>query len=161
MKYLTLAIVSIFFLSSCSMDWGDSEGWKTKQVSQETQNDIFKKGIDCIKLKPEMEEQLKLERELSRRSGYFYWRVDYIFYSQKRNSCLYVSKILDLVRDSFENGVKVVKADTDQTRGIWTLTDFFSKEILKSAPCTYDENWWNNNSISCSKDIDIALQEFK
>ena len=149
MKYFALAIVSVFLLSSCSINLSEDKTWKTEQLERETQNDIFKKKLECSKLEPEMRKQLESEERYWRRNIKSALLLNKVLYSTKRRSCLYTSEFNTWLSNS--------------TSTVYTLelTDFLTKEILLSSTCSYLYAWDNWIFASCTDNFRKSVQELE
>ena len=72
MKSLTLLLIPLLFLSSCTIDWKDEK------------DDLFVRKQECAKYIPKVEDEFK-----NWRSEYTSWHKLYeLFYSKKLNTCL-------------------------------------------------------------------------
>lgn len=82
-KIISISLLSVLLLSSCSIDWNDEKAKKISKLENEIKNDIFKKRKECAVLDKEM---LEFAQEF--RSTIY--EVQEIFYSPKRNSCMFI-----------------------------------------------------------------------
>ena len=68
MKPLTLLLIPLLFLSSCTIDWKDEKDEKIAELEKQIQDDTFKKKQECIKIEPEMRKQLESYERYSDKS---------------------------------------------------------------------------------------------
>lgn len=47
MKKLTLLLIPLLLLSSCSIDWNDEKDTKIAELEKQIQDDTFKKNVEC------------------------------------------------------------------------------------------------------------------
>jgi hypothetical protein len=59
MYKLTLLLIPLIFLSSCTIDWNGEKDKKIAELQKQIQDDAFNKKQECIKLEPEMRKQLE------------------------------------------------------------------------------------------------------
>lgn len=79
MKSITLLLIPLLFLSSCTIDWNDS----------------FEKKQKCASYISSIENRIqKDKKELNTNGEYYNETLDEIFYSQERKSCI---AIMDLI----------------------------------------------------------------
>lgn len=71
-KILTISLLSILLLSSCSIDWND-------------ENTAFKKKQECASYKNNIEKSV----------SNINWKLEELFYSKSRNSCIYIMEYND------------------------------------------------------------------
>ena len=76
MRSLTLLLIPLIFLSSCTIDWNDEKNKK---------NDTFLKNIECSKYKNEIETKIDKENK----DWGFFTILTGLFYSQAQNFCVY------------------------------------------------------------------------
>ena len=50
MKSLTLLIIPVILLSSCTIDWNDEKDKKIAELEKQIQTNVFQKKIECSKL---------------------------------------------------------------------------------------------------------------
>jgi hypothetical protein len=48
MLKLTLLLIPLIFLSSCTIDWNDEKNKKIAELEKQIQNDKFKKNQECF-----------------------------------------------------------------------------------------------------------------
>ncbi len=80
MYKLTLLLIPLILLSSCTIDWNDEKERKITELEKQIQDDTFKKKQECEKYKPSAVEKYKND------TNYY---LSNIFYSKKYDSCLY------------------------------------------------------------------------
>ncbi|MDD2871534.1 MAG: hypothetical protein PHS49_06095 [Candidatus Gracilibacteria bacterium] len=106
-KIISLSLVFVLFLSSCSIDWNGEKDNKIVELEKEVtllkknkENDIFKKKQECLKYKDEMLKQLN---DIGHINGAEY--IDEIFYSNKNDTCFYTSNGTNsyIIYDYFNN----------------------------------------------------------
>lgn len=106
-KIISLSLVFVLFLSSCSIDWNWEKDNKIVELEKEVtllkknkENDIFKKKQECLKYKDEMLKQLNDIWHIN-------WAeyIDEIFYSNKNDTCFYTSNWTNsyIIYDYFNN----------------------------------------------------------
>lgn len=94
MYKLTLLLIPMILLSSCTIDWNDEKDKKITELNQKIENqkeeikktkddDLFKKNKECQAYLKKMEDE-----EMSPESGFLENRI---FYSEVVNSCIYQS----------------------------------------------------------------------
>lgn len=74
MKSITLLLIPLLFLSSCTIDWNDEKDKKIAELEKQIQDDNFKKKQECGKISISTQPNQEI--------------LD-IFYSPKLNSCIY------------------------------------------------------------------------
>ena len=74
MYKLTLLLIPLLLLSSCTIDWNDEKDKKIAELEKQVQDKTFQKKQECSKIINSIENS---------------WAVLDIFYSSVRNSCLY------------------------------------------------------------------------
>lgn len=50
MKFLTLLLIPLLFLSSCTIDWDNEKDKKIAELEKQIQDDTFKKKLECREL---------------------------------------------------------------------------------------------------------------
>ena len=105
MKYFTLLLIPLIFLSSCTIDWNDEKDKK---------NDTFLKKIECGKYKNEIETKIDKKNADFGFSTIF----DELFYSKKLNTCL-----LKTTEISHESGKMDIYLNSE-------IEDYLSKKIV-------------------------------
>ena len=75
MRSLTLLLIPLILLSSCTIDWSDEKDKK---------NDTFLKNIECSKYKNEIETKIDKDNK----DWGFFTIFDKLSYSKKLNTCL-------------------------------------------------------------------------
>ena len=136
MKTLTLLLIPLLFLTSCTIDWNDEKDKKITELNQKfeeqkeeirrTQDDgIFKKKKECSEYENKMMEDInnptytrhKLDPELNE-----------IFYSPIRKSCIYIYETFPIESCLNSNlpNEEYIKYCTKEI----SVVDFLSKEIL-------------------------------
>lgn len=77
---LTLLLIPLLLLSSCTIDWSDEKDAKIAELEKQIQDDIFKKRQECFKYKE------IVKAEYADDLNYNFWNI---YYSKKYDSCLY------------------------------------------------------------------------
>lgn len=98
---ISLLMLPVIFLSSCSIDWNNENDTKTTNQDKNISDDIFKKKQECAKYKDDMlKESISFHNEWMTRTWDAYdLSIDEIFYSKSYNSCIYelsISKTIDI-----------------------------------------------------------------
>ncbi len=90
-----LLLLTIPFLSWCSIDWNNEKDQKivklekqVEELKKEKENDLFKKKQECLQYKNDILKDLK-EKEL--KANKWVYVLEQLFYSPKRNWCYFVS----------------------------------------------------------------------
>ena len=111
MHSLTLLLIPILFLSSCSIDWNDEKDAKIaeleKQVTElkNVSNPlIFERQKECLTYKSEIEKSITWINVAWTEWREKFWRDDYthdesfneLFYSPRKNSCLYSTVVTEI-----------------------------------------------------------------
>lgn len=89
-KIISLSLLSVLLLSSCSIDWNDEKAKKISEqdnkiskLEKQIEDDLFKKKQECATLNKKM---LEFAQEF--RSDIY--EIQEIFYSPKLNSCMFI-----------------------------------------------------------------------
>lgn len=78
---LSLLLIPLLFLSSCTIDWNDEKDKKIAELQKQIQDDTFKKKQECLSLKNIVDAEYKsYPPELIQ-------DVWEIFYSKNKSSC--------------------------------------------------------------------------
>lgn len=80
-KYIPFLLIASILLSACSIDWNDEKDKKITELGKQIQDDLFKKNKECS----EFNEKKNWTISWQDTSG-----VIEVFYSPKRNSCVYI-----------------------------------------------------------------------
>jgi len=82
---LTLLLIPLILLSSCSIDWNGEKDKKIAELEKQIQDDTFKKKQECSsyfhKIEEDEKEYVLTEKDFS--------SIESVFYSKKHNTCLY------------------------------------------------------------------------
>ena len=89
MRSLTLLLIPILFLSSCSIDWNDEKDARIAELEKQIQDDTFKKKQECAK---NSDTYKKLVDEKNTILNDFEYSFIETFYSREKNDCLWVLK---------------------------------------------------------------------
>lgn len=129
-KIIVLLIMLTFVLSSCSIDWNDEKDKKITELRNENlllnkkiDDDLFQKNVECN----------KLDAEINAYAINFYWekvQIKNIFYSPKRQSCLFS---VYSVRDFWNSNIYILD-----------IVDILSKESIY---------WIDSKDLFLYKDI--------
>lgn len=123
-KFLSLIVIVIFTLVGCNTN-------ASKTLSN---NELFEKKKECASLKKELETYIKTEMSWeedstgSSRSAY----LGKIFYSPKRNSCMYTVETASDVND-------------DRSHGYWLFDAFTNELMVQEIGWLNDESYMNAN----------------
>ena len=132
MRSLTLLLIPLLFLSSCSIDWNDEKDKKIveleKQVTElkeKNDDEIFKKNIECSK------------KDLWDTSAF---NNHEIFYSPVRKSCIFIATV-------------VKNENTSNEQVNWWIIDIVTNETILLLIYKNDEvmKLTNYNSWTLSK----------
>lgn len=80
MKSLTLLLIPLLLLSSCTIDWSDEKDKKITELEKQIQDDTFSKKQECLKYEVIVKEKYNDDE------NYYFSNI---FYSNKYDSCLY------------------------------------------------------------------------
>lgn len=58
MARLTLLLIPLILLSSCTIDWNDEKDAKFAELEKQIQDDTFKKNMECSQLFEEKKEKV-------------------------------------------------------------------------------------------------------
>ena len=59
MYKLTLLLIPLILLSSCTIDWTDEKDKKITELEKQVQDDTFKKNKECLLLKDKVDIEYK------------------------------------------------------------------------------------------------------
>ena len=135
MYKLTLLLIPLILLSSCTIDWNDEKDAKIAEL--EKQNIELKSTIktlstpitqDCWKNKEKIEEQIMENSAVFQKRDYKHIeKLDEIFYSPIKNSCLYSVYTQELQDWKECNFHKIY--DFSNSWEIWVYIEFNQVEI--------------------------------
>lgn len=139
MKLTALLLVSLIFLSSCTIDWDDQKAaristleWQLKKLQEDRKDELFAKKEACTKKYYET-------WDIWNQKNYTNLSVD-VFYSQVENTCM-------IALDGWNK--------KDNAR-VFLIADLFSLNVLISF--SVDGNW----NIMTKDDVDWGtLKELK
>lgn len=112
-KIITLSLVFVLFLSSCSIDWNWEKDKKIVELEKELtllkkdkENDLFKKKQECEKYKDWIQKELELQKNSI---------LNEVFYSPVKNTCYSLTYWLfdknNILTDILQNE-KIIYDDT-------------------------------------------------
>lgn len=124
-KIISISLLSVLLLSSCSIYWNDEKAKKiseqdTKISKLEKENDLFQKRKDCLNDRTKM-------LEFAKDSNPWVWKIDEVFYSNSFKSCFFIAR-------------ETRNIDTNITRDFDLLYDYLWQKLISEVPL-WNINW--------------------
>ncbi len=146
-KIISLSLLSILLLSSCSIDWNDEKDKKIssqndkiskleKQLEdnkKEKEDDLFKKKQECIKLTDSLIK--KTEETWKEFPTLWKFSFEQVFYSTKYNNCLWI------------------KNSSHEYKNWWSLTHKALYEVWNDSGSSKAIDWCDIAFVITNSDI--------
>lgn len=88
-KLLPFILLTSLLFSACSIDLTGEKDKKIAELEKQTQDDVFRKKQECQKYQNEIEKWIeKREKELNDTWDFYDERLEEIFYSYVKKSCI-------------------------------------------------------------------------
>ena len=128
MHKLTLLLIPLILLSSCTIDWNDEKDTKIAELEKQVQDDIFEKKQECAKYIPLIEKKIKAkEDDLNIENDYYHETINEVFYSSVKKTCIWLWNSLWIVQNR-------------NTQEWWAIRNEYNHilDILSNDETTYD-----------------------
>ena len=144
MRSLTLFLIPIIFLSSCTIDWNDEKDVKIAELENQIKNDFLKKKQECSKGYNDVIKEFE--------STDYNYSIDAIFYSPIKNSCLYATTITTVFNQW--------KTDSD-TWNWFLIHDLYTHELIYTSSMIAINKVWLTKFYERENDYKKEIQELK
>lgn len=111
-KYIPFLLIASIFLSACSIDWNGEKDKKIAELEKQIRDISFEKQKECGNLQNAAQEQISKNSDAE---------VTMIFYSPKRNSCLFTSGYIYKQIAQMQ------------------IHDFYTKEVIHQEICSFEK----------------------
>lgn len=88
-KIISLLLLSLLILSSCSIDWNNEKEQKIVELEKQISDMSFERNKECLNLIPNLEKRVIERNEDSNINTY---ELIEVFYSKEKKDCLWVLK---------------------------------------------------------------------